>query len=256
TLLDATSRKAEEPKPVFRPVVDGHFLRQLPEAVFAAGEQAKVPLLLGSNSQDGDYTMLLEDAEPTPEKWRALLQRLFQSKADEALALYPGHDQDEVVHSATTLVNDVGINNQIWRWMESHRAAYLPAYVYTYTHPLPPKRDAQPNEQTATGAVHGAQVEYALGNLDGEPSYAWTAEDYEVSRIFSGYIAQFVKNGDPNGRGLPQWRPVRDEEGGVPRQMIGANTFTEIAREAQRQALVTSLFNTVAGTLGFRQDED
>jgi para-nitrobenzyl esterase len=255
TLLDATG-PIEKPIGIFWPVVDGRFLNKLPTAVFKAGEQARVPLLLGSNSQDGDYTMLLEGAEPTPEKWRALLQRLFQSKADEALALYPGHDQDEVVHSATTLVNDVGINNQIWRWMESHRAAYLPAYVYTYTHPLPPKRDAQPNEQTATGAVHGAQVEYALGNLDGELSYAWTAEDYEVSRIFSGYIAQFVKNGDPNGRGLPQWRPVRDEEGGVPRQMIGANTFTEIAREAQRQALVTSLFNTVAGTLGFQQDED
>jgi para-nitrobenzyl esterase len=249
TLLDATGPNAT-PKTFFWPVVDGHFLRQRPEVVFTSGQQARVPLLLGGNSQEGHYVAVLKGAEPTPENWRAALKRLFASKADQALAFYPGHDNEEVIRSATALASDLFINNQVWRWMESHRAADVPTYFYMYTQPLPPKVGAQPGEPPATGAVHAAEIEYALDNLDGEAVYAWTAKDREVSRIFSGYLTQFIKSGNPNGAQLPDWPVAGDDQGGVLRQMIGANTYTEVAREAQRQALVQSLFPTRGSSTG------
>jgi para-nitrobenzyl esterase len=236
TLLDTTDGNGKAI--AFWPVVDGHFLRRRPEAVFTTGEQARVPLLLGSNSQEVSYKSLLKDAEPTPENWRAVIKKHFPSKLDEVLALYPGHDKDEVMRSASALGSDIVTNNQVWRWMESHRSAHVPTYFYRYTHPLPPKLGAPPNERPATGAVHAAQIEYALGNLDSEPLYAWSAEDRDVSRIFSGYVTQFVKTGNPNGPQLPDWRAAREEEGGVLRQMIGVSTHTEVAREAARQAFV------------------
>ena len=60
------------------------------------------------------------------------------------------------------------------------------------------------------GAVHSAEIEYALGNLATNLVYAWTPDDYKVSGIMEGYFANFVKTGNPNGPGLPPGpRPTR-----------------------------------------------
>jgi len=57
----------------------------------------------------------------------------------------------------------------------------------------------------ARGAVHSAEIEYALGNLATNNVYAWTEEDYKVSRTMEDYFANFIKTGNPNGSKLPKW---------------------------------------------------
>jgi para-nitrobenzyl esterase len=55
------------------------------------------------------------------------------------------------------------------------------------------------------GAVHSAEIEYAMGNLDLNKVYAWTPDDYKVSQVMQEYFADFIKTGNPNGKGLPNW---------------------------------------------------
>ena len=35
--------------------------------------------------------------------------------------------------------------------------------------------------------------------------YSWKKEDFDVSSTMLDYFANFVKTGNPNGKGLPNW---------------------------------------------------
>jgi para-nitrobenzyl esterase len=61
--------------------------------------------------------------------------------------------------------------------------------------------------------VHSAEIEYALGNLPTNKVFAWTPDDYQVSKTMQGYFANFIKTGNPNGAGLPTW-PKASQQGG------------------------------------------
>jgi len=65
----------------------------------------------------------------------------------------------------------------------------------------------------AKGAVHSAEIEYALGNLPTNKVFAWTPDDYQVSKTMQGYFANFIKTGNPNGAGLPQWPAASQQNG-------------------------------------------
>ena len=61
-LLTLTAR---EDAPNFSVVTDGYFFPRPPHDIYAAGEQADVPVLLGWNSEEGNYRFLLGET-PTP----------------------------------------------------------------------------------------------------------------------------------------------------------------------------------------------
>lgn len=246
-LLQATADKAS---PGFAPDLDGNFLSEPPAAIFARGAQASVPLLLGANSQEGIYTGILKQLSPTPAHYRAALQQLFGAQADRALALYPGGDESEVKRSATALAGDMFIAHSTWRWMDLHRRnSDSPVYFYYYDQPRPGKRNPAPGEIADSGAVHSGEIEYALGNLDGNPVYAWTSADRGTSRMLQGYFAQFIKHGNPNGKGLPNWPAVAESDGGLLRQTIDAHPHTAVDHGAARQAFLQQFYAGQPGAL-------
>ena len=55
------------------------------------------------------------------------------------------------------------------------------------------------------------KIEYALGNLATNNVYAWTDDDYKISRTLEGYFANFIKTGNPNGSNLPKWPAANSE---------------------------------------------
>lgn len=243
-LLEASA--AIEPTPA-RPDVDGLFLTEPPEATFARGDQARVPLLLGSNTQEGDFPAILHGATPTPAHYRAALRRLFGARAAQALALYPGADEAQVRRSARELAGDLFTAHSTWRWMALHRASGAPVYFYLYAHPRPARRVPAGDAAPADGAVHSAEIEYALDNLDGSPVYAWNAADRALAGLFSAYVRAFVTQGDPNDTGLPPWPAVGIHQDPVPRQWLELPVHTEYDPGAARHAFLRSYFATHRG---------
>jgi para-nitrobenzyl esterase len=216
----------------FPSVIDGYFFPKPPSEILAAGEQARVPLLVGWNSEETNYRVLLGRRKPTPKNYAAVVRALYGDHADEVLSLYPGATTEQVEQAATELAGDRFLVYSTWKWADEHRrTGGSPVFLYYYAHPRPPMvpemGDAVPGlaggvirkpkatvqkivMPPARGAVHSADIEYAMGNLATNRVYAWTAEDEQVSELMQGYYANFIKTGDPNGPGLPAW-PRADE---------------------------------------------
>ncbi len=206
----------------FAPTIDGHFLPKPMPQIYQAGEQAKVPLLAGSNSEERTYAAVLGSEPVTVQGYRNALTKLYGEKAEAVFQLYPAQsDGDAVLDAAQQLAGDRFIGQSTWRWVD--RAAATggkPVYYYYYTRVRPPFTDAaaamiadrqklsampQQPSPPPRGAVHSAEIEYAMGNLDVNPLYQWQPADYQVSRTLQSYFVNFIKTGNPNGSGLPQW---------------------------------------------------
>jgi para-nitrobenzyl esterase len=219
--------------PEFGPTIDGYLLPRSPVAIYQAGEQAHIPLLLGSNSQEGYYANLLHDQLPTPANYRAAVKQQFGAHADEALKLYPGNTEAEVKASGTALAGDRFIAYSTRRWMHlQNLTADAPVYYYEFTRARPARRDGSAGPDP--GAVHSGEIEYALGNLSGNDVYAWTADDHQVSATMESYWANFIRTGDPDGPNLPHWPASTAKDGRLLRQVIGVHTYTRVDHGAAR----------------------
>lgn len=235
-LLEATANMGFHE---FAGVLDGWFFPKSPLEMLAAGEEARVPLMIGWNSEEMPPIVLLGTKAPTPENYAAVIRELYGELAEEVLKLYPGKTPEQVEQSATDLAGDRFLVFSTWKWADDHRRNGYPVFRYYYAHPRPPMRpemgnavaglaggvvrDGEAAENAvimppAKGAVHSADIEYAMGTLSTNEVYAWTAEDEQVSELMQGYYANFIKTGDPNGPGLPVW--PRADEGAEVQYMV------------------------------------
>lgn len=220
-LLQATGKQGS---PRFSPTVDGYFFPKQPIEIFRAGEQSQVPLLLGWNSEEASYRWLLGNEDATPENYAKVVREQYGEKANDVLRLYPGNSKDQVMKSGNDLAGDRFIAFSTWKWYDLHsKTSKSPVYRYYYSKPRPAMTPemgdavaglaggvtkgtgAAKPAPPATGAVHSAEIEYALGNLATNKVYAWTEDDYKVSNFIQNYFANFIKTGNPNGKGLPVW---------------------------------------------------
>lgn len=218
-LLEASGHQGV---PRFGPNVDGWFLPESPADIFATGRQAHVPLLAGWNSEESGARSLLNET-PTPENTKAVFVKLFGDRATAAEKVFPASTAAEAQQALTDLASDRFIGYSTWKWLDEHaRTSGRPVYRYMYARPRPAlvasMGDARPGlaggivrggsgiaPPPAQGAVHSAEIEYALGNLALNPVFAWTPDDHKVSATMQSYFANFIKTGNPNGAGLPVW---------------------------------------------------
>ncbi|MBS1857806.1 MAG: carboxylesterase family protein [Acidobacteria bacterium] len=225
-LLEAAGQRGV---PRFSPVVDGYFFPESPFQLFTAGKQAHVPLLAGWNSEESNARAVLGQDAPTRENFEKAVTRLYGENAKAVLAEYAPATDADVLQAATDLASDRFIAWSTWKWIDSCAATGgKPVYRYYYSHPRPRMNPAMGNvtpglaggvirnsgtaapPPPARGAVHSAEIEYAMGNLDSNKVYEWTADDHKVSALMQEYFANFIKTGNPNGKGLLEWPALND----------------------------------------------
>ncbi len=185
--------------PTLGVVVDGWVFPESPMKAFYQGNEQRVGLMLGSNSQE-----LQRPFFPMSGNLRQAIEKQYGPLAKRALALYglngtaeprPSPEFGPVLAQwATDSQFRCGtVAELVW-----HTKAQNPGYQFQFSRPMPGKENL--------GAPHGSEVPYVFGTLGvGRNASKYNATDYRISEEMQGYWTNFAKTGNPNGGNLPHW---------------------------------------------------
>jgi para-nitrobenzyl esterase len=227
----------------FPTVIDGYFLpKTLPE-IYAAKQQAQVPLLLGWNSAESNAGAIMAGIAMTPENYTQRIKALYPAQYTEVLKLYPGNTEYEVETSALALASDRFIGYSTWKWADLHaKNSTQPVYRYLYAKLRPTASKASsPVHRPALGAPHASEIEYCMGNLHLIHDWAWTPADHKTSETMNAFFANFIKTGNPNATGLPTWPSVSATEPTPDIMLIDTNSQAQKASNDDRYRLQDKL---------------
>lgn len=180
------------------PIVDGYVLPESIPQILAVGKQNNVALLTGWNEDEG-----MSMGKPkTAEEYRQGAEKQYGAKATIYLQQYPGNTDAEAARSQIDVSRDQVFGAQNYAWANQQVAQGKPVYVYRFTRKIPAT-----GQYAQYGAFHTGEVAYAYDNLKfiDRSLRPLDKTDDELARIMSSYWANFVKTGNPNGKGLPQW---------------------------------------------------
>ena len=241
--------------------IDGYFLPEQPADIYAKGKQAQVPLLVGGNSCEMVPMAILAGKPATIDNLKAGARATFGDNVDKVFEMYGLlTDADVLSQKGVDLASDLFLAYSTWKWGHMHKlTGNSPVYRYYYSHPRPDmidktkvaglaggvqeKKAGEPEApKMPAGAVHSADIEYAMGTLSTNLVFDWQPEDYWVSDIFQNYYVNFIKTGNPNGLGLPEWTPTNGQDV-APVMHIDVNTFQKADKQMEdRYEYIDSLF--------------
>ncbi len=181
----------------FGPVFDGKVLPGVRQA-FQEGKFSDVPLLTGWNADD----RVSSNQTLSPAEFIANAKKQYGGRAGEYLQLFPAGNEVELEETQKTIgVLGFGFQNYTWARLQTEKGQN-DAYLYYFTR-VPP---GEPNY----GAFHSAEFSYSFHTLK-HWNRPFEQADYDLEKHMSDYWVNFVKTGNPNGEGLPEW-PVFEPE--------------------------------------------
>jgi para-nitrobenzyl esterase len=195
---------------VTHPVIEPYVLPVSPYEVFASGRQNDVPLLVGSNAEEARALTNVADVKAAT--FDAGVQSSFGTLPAAILAAYPHATDAEAQQARLGLERDLRFGWDMWAWARL-QAATGKSHVYYYSfQQRPPFPIGSVYE--GWGASHFAELWYVFDHLN-QTRWRWSEADRKLSEEISSYWANFVRSGNPNGVGLPQWPAFGDPGGRV-----------------------------------------
>jgi para-nitrobenzyl esterase len=179
---------------LFEPTVDGWILPDSMDNLFLSHRQNPVPLMIGSNADDG--TTLSAGANMTVAEYENFIQGRFGKDAGGILAKYPANSTAEVQVRLGQIMTDYDFSDSV-KFVAGSMGDIRPdTYVYRYSYILP----GQPS-----GAFHGSEALLLFGMpVPADPAVRDTVVDL---------WSRFAKTGNPNGGMSITWPNYTREKG-------------------------------------------
>jgi para-nitrobenzyl esterase len=177
------------------PMVDGYVIPQDVYTIFAQGKQNDVPVLVGSNANEGRTLRLPPPKLDTPED---------QAEMEK---IYPPENRENITSAGMLWAV------RTWAQLETKTGTHK-AYEYYFSYAPPFPKDQKFNQDVSNlGAFHSSEIIYVFNNLAIRKArnWPWAPYDWKLADIMSSYWVNFTKNGDPNGVGLPLWPAISED---------------------------------------------
>jgi len=186
----------------WQPVIDHFVFPDFPVQSFQNGTFNKVPLMIGSNSEE----MSLSAPETVyPFMVTALINSVVPSDfRSQALMLYPpGADQTQARQSYIGLLTDSQFTVNARRTAQCiSQNQSEPVWRYFFTH----KHTVQALK--SFGSYHGMELFYVFNNWENATlgsGFLFKPADDSLQKVMLSYWVNFAKTGNPNGSGHTSW---------------------------------------------------
>lgn len=187
----------------FYPVIDGYVLPKSPFEAFYDGEQAPVPLLVGSNADEGTLIYPIFESpiaeyrhrKPLPNQIHPSIRDAFQADSYRLTTLYPGLNKGDV-KAETDFLGDIFFGSKA-RFYAEHAAKANPSTFFYMFKRVPP------SPTQSAGAFHAGELAFVHGAT--VPILPMNKQDWALSEKMVTYWSNFAKTGNPNDNRLPAW---------------------------------------------------
>jgi para-nitrobenzyl esterase len=188
----------------FGPVVDGDFVPDVPRSLFSRGDVARVPYLMGTNTDEGNLAHLTADTVDTEAAFLQALDLAFGAFAPDLAAIYPVSDFPTPNDAIVRVTTDSRYACAVQDFSDRATDAGLEVYAYNFDMPY-----AIPSLESL-GKAHAAEIPFVFKSL--APDW-WPAGAEPVADLVQGYWSRFAATGDPNGGDAPEWPALTAERG-------------------------------------------
>ena len=180
--------------------VDGRLIPDSIEAIYAAGKQNRVPVIVGSNA---DEMTALSNPALNPKTMDAVTRVLTNKYGAEAFEkfkiIYGVTDDATAARAFLHVGSDSTFAVDMRRWARFNDQAGIDSYLYYFAH-VPPGLMSE-----YLGAHHAAEIPYVFDNADRNERRPYGDVDQRLADQMADYWVNFARSGNPNGKDLAVW---------------------------------------------------
>jgi para-nitrobenzyl esterase len=192
---------------VWFPVVDGHLIPSQPADAIAAGHLNKVPIINGSNRDEGTLFAAFGGKALSAQEFTAAMQSRFGGNAQRVLAAYPLADYPSPTQASAAGFGDVIFSCPILK-AGKLLSAWVPVYQYEFDDRNAPNVFV-PHPPFPFGAYHGSEIQYVLGSV--LTKTIATPAQRALAESMMRYWIDFISTGAPGGT-APKWERFHADE--------------------------------------------